>query len=45
MHSVAKSAHKPGMVHLYHAVEALERRCKRLERVANLQLRAMVRNS
>ena len=37
--SVAKAAHKPGMAHLYHAVEALERRCKRLERVANSQLR------
>ena len=42
LHSVAKAAHKPGMAHLYHAVEALERRCKRLERVANSQLRAMV---
>ena len=42
LHSVAKAAHKPGMAHLYHAVEALERRCKRLERVANSQLHAMV---
>ena len=41
---MAKAAHKPGMVHRYHAVEALERRCKRLERAANSQLRAMVRN-
>ena len=42
LHTVAKSAHKPGMAHLYHVVEALERRCKRLERSANSQLRAMV---
>ena len=42
LHYVAMSAHKPGMAHLYHAVEALERRCKRLERAANSQLRAMV---
>lgn len=37
-HTVAKSAHKPGMAHLYHAVEALERRYMRLERTANSQL-------
>lgn len=42
LHTVAKAAHKPGMAHLYHTVEALERRCKRLERVANSQLRTIV---
>lgn len=43
LHTVAKAAHKPGMPHLYPAVEALEWRCKRLERVANSQLCTMVR--
>lgn len=38
LHTVAKAAHKLGMAHLYHAVEALERRCKLLERTANSQL-------
>ena len=42
LHTVAKSAHKPGMAHIYHAVEALKRRCKRLEGSTNSQLRAMV---
>ena len=45
LHTVAKAAHNPGMAHLYHphAVKALKRRCKRLERAANSQLWAMVR--
>ncbi len=41
LHSVAKSAHKPGMIHLYDAVLALEDRCKRLEDAADSQFRAM----
>ena len=31
-----------GLSHIYGAIESMEIRCKRLERVANSQLRAMV---
>lgn len=42
LHTVAKAAHMPEIADLYHAVETLERRCKKIEGVANPQLRAMV---
>ena len=43
LHNVAQMAHKPGLSHLYGAVQTYELRCKRIERTANSQLRAMVR--
>ena len=44
LHKISASAHKPGLVHLYEAVMALERRCVKLEDVADSQLRAMGTN-
>ena len=42
LHQISRAAHKPGLSHLYGAMESMEIRCKRLEQVANSQLRAMV---
>ena len=44
LHKISASAHQPGVVHLYDAVMALERRCVKLEDVADSQLRAMGMN-
>ena len=44
LHKILALAHKPGLVHLYEAVMALERRCIKLEDVADSQLRAMGTN-
>ena len=42
LHRISRAAHKPGLKHLYGAIESMEICCKRLERVANSQLRVMV---
>ena len=42
LHQISRAAHKPGLSHLYGAIESMEIRCKRLEQTANSQLRAMV---
>ena len=42
LHQISRAAHKPGLSHLYGAIESMEIHCKRLEQVANSQLRASV---
>ena len=42
LHQISRAEHKPGLAHLYGAIESMEIRCKRLEQTANYQLRAMV---
>ena len=42
LHQISRAAHKPGLSHLYGAIKSMEICSKRLERVANSQLRAMV---
>ena len=42
LHQISCASRKPGLSHLYGAIESMETRCKRLEQVANSQLRAMV---
>ena len=41
LHQISRAAHKPGLSHLYGAIESIEIRCKQLEQVNNSQLRAM----
>ena len=44
LHQISRAAHKPGLSHLYGAIESMEIRCKWLEQVANLQLRVLVKS-